>query len=310
MGGDITGTAEAGDVPPTESELRGSMEHAKRYDGKTELSVTYTIVLKADNSVDPTKSTVQFTCVHYTSSGTPNKKSDWKTHPVPITAVVLTPGGQVSSFEFQGTKWYPGMPDGQQNGLSGKIDVTNKTGEFKGSYVQKFPGGRKAVYTYTVKGAPPPANPFPPEDLRGDEVFAPLALVNEEVSFVPDKSTYTTTRSGTGCPSGFSSTFSFSARLTNTRRTELFLLAAQVFELTNGVLVQNADGGPGGVGAFVTIPLLGMFADGNLSPEEYVDVRFVMCLTRVRPFSFRVDVLGLSAPEPVVVVGATISTSR
>jgi hypothetical protein len=57
--------------------------------------------------------------------------------------------------------------------------------------------------------------------------------------------------------------------------------------------LQNADGGPDGVGATLTVPQADGFADGLLSPEEAVDVPFVVCLQERSPFRFLVDVLGI-----------------
>jgi hypothetical protein len=71
-------------------------------------------------------------------------------------------------------------------------------------------------------------------------------------------------------------------------------LMAQVTTLTNENLLQNADGGPGGVGAFLTIPQLEQYSDGVLGPGEFVDVPFVICLKELSQFDFFVDVPGLT----------------
>jgi hypothetical protein len=63
-------------------------------------------------------------------------------------------------------------------------------------------------------------------------------------------------------------------------------------------LLQNADGGPGAVGARLTIPKKNEFSDGVLSPGEFVDVPFSICLKDENPFSFFVDVLGIQADNP------------
>jgi hypothetical protein len=70
-------------------------------------------------------------------------------------------------------------------------------------------------------------------------------------------------------------------------------LVARVTTLTNGNLLENADGGPGAVGARLTIPKKDDFSDGVLSPGEFVDVPFSICLKDENPFSFFVDVLGV-----------------
>jgi hypothetical protein len=123
-------------------------------------------------------------------------------------------------------------------------------------------------------------------------VVAP-AVVNALVSFDPLESTFMTTADTTGCPAEFVGKFSFDARLTNKSSSPpLSDLMVQVATLTNRNLLQNADGGPGGAGAMLTVPPKDGFADGVLSPEEFVDVPFVICLKEDKPFSFFVDVLG------------------
>lgn len=50
--------------------------------------------------------------------------------------------------------------------------------------------------------------------------------------------------------------------------------------------------GSGGVNARLTVPEADRFTDGVLSPDEFVDVPFIICLWQRRPFTFMVDVLG------------------
>jgi hypothetical protein len=106
-------------------------------------------------------------------------------------------------------------------------------------------------------------------------------------------STQTTSDDPSGCPSGFVGKFSFMSRFTNTSNNSLSDLVVEVTELTNGNLLQNANAGPGGVGAILTVPNKDGFSDGILSPEEFVDVLFVICLKNKDPFKFFVDVLGI-----------------
>ena len=113
------------------------------------------------------------------------------------------------------------------------------------------------------------------------------------MTFTPLPSTFTTTADPAGCPAGFAGKFHFAARLTaKSSSPSLTDLRVQVQTLTNGNLLQNADGGPGGAGATLTVPQADAFADGILSPEESVDVPFVVCLQQRSPFRFFVDVLG------------------
>jgi hypothetical protein len=116
-------------------------------------------------------------------------------------------------------------------------------------------------------------------------------VVNDLVTFDPIQSSFTFTPDPTGCPAGFVGTFSFEARLTNSSKRSLSDLVVAVITLTNGNLLQNADGGLGGVGARLTVPQQDGFTDGMLSPDEFVDVSFIICLTEREPFTFVVDVL-------------------
>jgi len=119
-------------------------------------------------------------------------------------------------------------------------------------------------------------------------------IINDRVTFVPLRPTFASTRDTTGCPSGFVGKFSFDARLTNiSEDSSLSDLMVEVANITNGNLLQNADGGAGGVGAMLTAPKMGAYSDGVLSPGEFVDVPFVICLQMRTRFEFFVDVLGI-----------------
>ncbi len=119
----------------------------------------------------------------------------------------------------------------------------------------------------------------------------PSHIINELVTFIPVESTFNFSPNTSGCPSGFVGQFSFSATLTNnTSSTPVSNLAANVTMLTNGNLLQNADGGPGGVGNNLTIPRVENFSDGVLSPGEFVDVPFSICLKNQESFNFFVDI--------------------
>jgi len=118
-------------------------------------------------------------------------------------------------------------------------------------------------------------------------------LINDLVSFEPISSSFQTTANTSGCPAAFVGKFNFDARLFNNSSPSMSKLLVKVATLTNGNLLQNADGGPAGVGATLTVPKTGSFSDGVLSPGEFVDVPFSICLKDENPFSFFVDVLGL-----------------
>ena len=119
-------------------------------------------------------------------------------------------------------------------------------------------------------------------------------IINDLVAFKPIRSTYQTTSDTTGCGDGFVGQFSFDATLKNKSNSPpLTDLVVEVVELTNNNVLQNADGVPVGVGARLTVPNIGDYADGVLSPGESVDVPFIICLTESKSFGFVADVLGI-----------------
>ena len=118
-----------------------------------------------------------------------------------------------------------------------------------------------------------------------------LVDVQENVSFEVDAASMRTSSNIDGCPQGFTGTFNFEARLSNTGRVSLDAVVARVAQLSNGNLLLNADAGPSGVGGRLTIPRIGAYADGVLSPAESLDVSFSLCLQDTQPFDFFVDVL-------------------
>ncbi len=120
-----------------------------------------------------------------------------------------------------------------------------------------------------------------------------LVNVNDYVNLEPNPSTYSFSRDTTGCLAGFVGKFSFYARLTNTSSSPLYNLMCECTTLTHGNLMHNADGGPAGVGARMTIPKTDNYSDGKLSPGESVDVRFEICLKKRKWFRFYVNVLGM-----------------
>lgn len=137
--------------------------------------------------------------------------------------------------------------------------------------------------------------------VNGDKITGNVTLVSEEpvvinssVTFVPLGSTIKTVTNTSGCPAGFVGKFSFDARLTNKSNSKFSDLIVKVTSLSNGNLLQNADGGTGGVGALMTVPEKNGYSDGVLSKSEYVDVPFIICLKQMKAFSFFVDVLGIA----------------
>jgi hypothetical protein len=116
------------------------------------------------------------------------------------------------------------------------------------------------------------------------------------LGFVPERQSYRTSADTTGCPSGSVGTFSFTATIGAKKGSPpLSSLVVKVAQLSNGNLLQNADGGPSGVGGLLTIPRSwdSEYFDGTLTyPENIRDIPFTICLMRRTAFTFFVDVLG------------------
>jgi hypothetical protein len=119
-------------------------------------------------------------------------------------------------------------------------------------------------------------------------------VVSSPLDFVPLPETFSTTPDTTGCPGGVAGKFFFQAQLTN-QDGGVFLqgLKQSVLSLSNGNLLQTADGGAGGVGGQQTLPQVGAFSDGTLEPAGAVVVPMAICLQTIDPFQFTVDVLGV-----------------
>lgn len=153
--GTVTGSATDKDGKPD----KRNDDHAKEYDGATEVTVHYDIVLK-DGKFDPAGSKVTITTVYFTWKGV-KTPSTFATEEMPITGATLGAGGEVETFDFGANDWYPGA-EGEgvkNNGLTGKIDLKKKTGTFTSSYVVN---SDSSIYKYvvagTLTGVPEPAN--------------------------------------------------------------------------------------------------------------------------------------------------------
>jgi hypothetical protein len=105
-----TGSAKAGPymrggetLMSSDAAVKSETTHIKHYDGATAFIADYTIVLKADNTVDSTKSTVTFKSLFYTSSGDPvyyKPGKEFTTLPITITSVTLNPDKSIASFSL------------------------------------------------------------------------------------------------------------------------------------------------------------------------------------------------------------------
>jgi hypothetical protein len=176
-------------------------------------------------------------------------------------------------------------------------------------YSQDFAGGRNRWGDYSATVIDP-ADPFTfwtfqefvsSEDRWSTQVTQLLteqpANVNNLVSFTPDPASFATNSDTSGCPTEFSAKFNFNAKLGNEGAGDLSHLMIKTTDLTNNNVLQNADYGPGGVGANLTVPRAGGLSDGILSPGEFVDVPFSICLKAIEPFNFFVDVLGIQESD-------------
>ena len=124
---------------------------------------------------------------------------------------------------------------------------------------------------------------------------APPPVINNLVTFAPVPSTFRSTSDVSACPAGFVGKFTLTARLgVKNGSPPLYDLMAKVTALSNGNVLLNADGDPGGVAAILTIAQTGQYADGLLSPPEYVDAPFIICLKQQTAFTFFVNVQGLT----------------
>ena len=107
-----------------------------------------------------------------------------------------------------------------------------------------------------------------------------------------------------GVNTGFSSTpepnapagvYTISATFTNnTTDTTLSNIYFEVVELSNGNLLLNADGGPGGVGSRLSVT-----SPASLAPGESFTVDFRIGLASLSPFNFFVDAYGITSSTAV-----------
>ena len=114
-----------------------------------------------------------------------------------------------------------------------------------------------------------------------NDQFAPLGPGDVSTSF-----------SRTPCGGASAGTFTITASFTNTSANTLSNLLISVKTLTGGNMLCNANGGPGGAGAILTVPLQGDLSDSQLSPGETFTVQLAIGLQSFTPFQFLVDVLG------------------
>jgi hypothetical protein len=143
-----SGTATGGTQPAIDN------AHAMEYDGPTSFTANYTIVLKADGTVDKTKSTIKFKTTTYTANGM-EEPSSFTTLPITITGVTLNKDNTIASFTFSSLNWYPNAAaEGiTNNTLSGSINLNTLQSQYTASYKDNTTGG---VYKYVVVSVPGP----------------------------------------------------------------------------------------------------------------------------------------------------------
>lgn len=252
---------------------------------------TYDITLEAVDSVNNTATaSVMITVVDM-----PIASADSYSTPEDTMLTVDAPGVLGNDIDAEGDPLSAVLVSGVSSGTL----TLNADGSFAYSPNANFSGADS--FTYKANDGTSDSNVVTVSLTIGSvsDVFIE-AIVNDRVSFEPIKSTFKTTSDTARCipndvsEGEFVGQFSFDARLRNTSNSALTDLVVKVIELTNGNVLQNADDGPHGVGARLTVSVSddGDYADGVLTPKESVKVHFIICLKDEKPFTFLVDVLG------------------
>jgi hypothetical protein len=157
-----TGTAEKGPYQrggetliTSDPDLAIRQGIAASYNGPTEFTATYSIVVNDDGTLDRENSTVTFTSLTFTYKGTPvADQSRFTTSPIPVYDFTLNEDKSLASFKFEGTNWYDPTGTGASaiNSINmyGSIDL-NAPGDtwYKAQYSSKSSG---AILTYDVSG--------------------------------------------------------------------------------------------------------------------------------------------------------------
>jgi choice-of-anchor C domain-containing protein len=201
-----------------------------------------------------------------------------------------------------------GNPDGPPTTKRLHVSAAGETAELtfnaEGRSLQEM-GYEKRTFLFTATSpqttlAFTTLNPGPYGPAIDDVTVNETALGNVDnlVHFTPDSRSYHTTTDATGCPSGFIGKFSFTATLgAKPTSPPLSSLVVKVAQLSNSNLLQNADGGPSGVGGLLTIPgaLSSSYQDGVLTEGEKIQhIPFTICLMSKASFSFFVDVVAMT----------------
>jgi hypothetical protein len=100
--------------------------------------------------------------------------------------------------------------------------------------------------------------------------------------------------------------YTISSTFTNISTAFIEKIHFLVTRLSGGNLLLNADGGPGGEGATLSVPDYALGEDGVLEPGESFTVDFQIGLQRRRRFSFIVDAYGKSFGDSLFAPVSTI----
>ena len=130
------------------------------------------------------------------------------------------------------------------------------------------------------------------------------AVINDRLSLLDTKTNF----SPTPVQGGPRGTFTITATFQNRSTDNVAQVAFQVAQITGGNLLLNADGGLGGFGSTLTVPLpfTGDYSDGVLSPAQTLEdvqipgdkftIAFKIGLASRNKFEFFVNALGVAEP--------------
>lgn len=136
--------------------------------------------------------------------------------------------------------------------------------------------------------------------IEGTDSISLAELINDLLNL----DNITTSYNPTPVPDAPAGVYTISATFSNISATDIKDLFFNVAELTGGNVVLNADGGAGGVGPTVSVPLEVLSDDAVLTPRESFTIDFDIGLTSLNSFDFFVDAYGVMAEE-VRPVGTT-----
>ena len=129
----------------------------------------------------------------------------------------------------------------------------------------------------------------------GLDLMAPVSNLNAALGLASTSTSF----SGEAQPDAPAGVFTISATFVNNTDDALRQIYFEVVTLTNNNLLLNADGGPAGVGARLSVPGNALGPDATLTPGESFTVEFQIGLAVRAPFDFFVDAFGTGLTETV-----------